>query len=293
MHQKILETDCLRIGYFLPYGSADLIITSPPYADRRKTTYGGPATEAYLEFFLPRAEQFQLVLKETGSFILNIKEHCEDGERSDYVMRLVLALRENGWRLVDEFIWNKSNPMPGHWNGRLKDGWEHLYHFTKEKRFKFFPDAVRRPASAAMIEKFKKGGTGLNEPDVRSGTGSGHDIASVNMVRRAKRKELSATGSGFTKDREAEKTWTTARPSNVLRCSAETTNKGHPAVFPLAIPEFFIKLLTDEGDLVVDPFCGSGTALEAASLLGRDWVGFDTEAKYCEAARDRVRAKLV
>ena len=286
--------DCLWALEDVEEGAVDLIITSPPYAMRRKGTYGGVPEAEYVDWFCERADQFERVLSVFGSFVLNIKEHCVDGERHRYVYDLVIALRDRGWLLVDELIWHKKNPMPGHWNCRLKDGFERLYHFTqKRKDFKFFPDAVRQPASASMIEKFKKGATGVNNPDVRSRSGSGHDIAAINMVRRARRKELSGTGSGFTKDREAEKTWTTARPSNVIHCSAETTNRGHSAVFPSAIPEFFVKLMTEPGDLVLDPFAGSGTSLEVAKRLGRRYLGVEIDEKYATDARERLARELV
>ena len=91
----------------------DLIFTSPPYADRRKHTYGGIKPEKYVEWFLPKSEQFLRVLKPSGTFILNIKEKAENGERHTYVLELILALKKQGWLWTEEFIWHKKNCYPG------------------------------------------------------------------------------------------------------------------------------------------------------------------------------------
>ena len=105
--------DCRDVLGEMPDACADLIVTSPPYAQRRKKTYGGiPACE-YVEWFLPRSAQMLRVLKSTGTFILNIKEHAENGERSVYVLELILALRRQGWLWTEEFIWHKKNAYPG------------------------------------------------------------------------------------------------------------------------------------------------------------------------------------
>ena len=128
--------DCLEVMRGMDAGSVDLIMTSPPYADARKHTYGGVPPDEYVEWFLPRAETMQRVLKPTGSFVLNIKEKCVDGERSTYVLELILALKKQGWRLVEEYIWAKSCSMPGKWPDRFRDGWEHCLHFSIAKAFR-------------------------------------------------------------------------------------------------------------------------------------------------------------
>ena len=88
--------------------SVDLIVTSPPYADQRKSTYSGIHPDKYVEWFLPISEQLLRVLKPTGTFILNIKEKVVEGERSTYVMELILAMRKQGWLWTEEFIWHKK-----------------------------------------------------------------------------------------------------------------------------------------------------------------------------------------
>ena len=111
----------------------DLIFTSPPYADRREKTYGGIKPDKYVEWFLPKAEQFLRVLKPTGTFVLNIKELTVDGERHTYVLDLILAMRKQGWLWTEEFIWHKKNCYPGKWPNRFRDAWERCIQFNKEK----------------------------------------------------------------------------------------------------------------------------------------------------------------
>jgi len=106
---KILLGDSKNILQTVDDNCIDLIVTSPPYADRRKSTYGGIAPEKYVEWFLPITEQLLRVLKPTGTFILNIKEKADKGERNAYVLELILALRRQGWIWTEELIWHKKN----------------------------------------------------------------------------------------------------------------------------------------------------------------------------------------
>jgi site-specific DNA-methyltransferase (adenine-specific) len=117
----------------LPDNSVDLIVTSPPYADQRKGTYGGIRSNEYVEWFLPISKQLLRVLKPTGTFILNIKEKVSNGERDTYVMELIIAMRQQGWLWTEEFIWHKKNSFPGKWPNRFRDSWERLLQFNKDK----------------------------------------------------------------------------------------------------------------------------------------------------------------
>ncbi len=133
---EIYLGDCLPTLEKFPSNSIDLIITSPPYADRRIKTYGGTKPEEYVDWFLPIGEQLLRVLKPTGTFILNIKEKVIEGERSTYVMVLILAMRKQSWLWTEEFIWHKKNSYPGKWPNRFRDSWERLLQFNKNKKFK-------------------------------------------------------------------------------------------------------------------------------------------------------------
>jgi len=137
--------NCKEVLKQIPDNSIDLIFTSPPYADQRKNTYGGIAPDKYVEWFLPIAQELLRVLKPTGTFILNIKEKVVDGERSTYVMELILALRKQGWFWTEEFIWHKKNSYPGKWANRFRDSWERLLQFNKDKKFNMYQDAVKVP----------------------------------------------------------------------------------------------------------------------------------------------------
>ncbi|MFN3884188.1 MAG: DNA-methyltransferase [Rhodocyclaceae bacterium] len=261
---RILQGDCGEVlaGYADDF--FDLIVTSPPYADRRKHTYGGIKPEDYVDWFLPRSAQFLRVLKPTGSFVLNIKEKAENGERHTYVIELILALRRQGWLWTEEYIWHKRNCYPGKWPNRFRDAWERCLHFTKTRKFKMNQEAVMVPMGDWAKTRLKSlGRNDVVRFDSRVGSGFGKNIA--NWLQRS---------------------W--AYPTNVLHLSTECGNKNHSAAFPRALPEWFIRLFTDEGDWVLDPFVGSGTTLEAAALLGRNSVGIDILAEYCEMARRNV-----
>lgn len=261
---KVIQGDCSQTLLGCPDDFFDLIVTSPPYADRRQHTYGGIKPEEYVEWFLPRAEQFLRVLKPTGSFVLNIKEKAENGERHTYVLELILALRKQGWFWTEEYIWHKRNCYPGKWPNRFRDAWERLLHFTKSRKFKMNQESVMVPMGDWAETRLKAlGKNDVVRFDSQVGSGFGKNIA--NWAERSM-----------------------AFPTNVLHMATECGNKSHSAAYPKALPEWFIKLFTDEGDWVLDPFMGSGTTLEVARELGRNSIGIDVLADYCELARERI-----
>lgn len=240
--------------------SVDLIITSPPYAERRKKAYGGIPADKYVEWFLPISAELRRVLNPTGSFVLNIKESTHGGERQTYVYELVLALRKQGWLFVDEMIWQKTNPFPTGNKKRLKDGFERCYHFAKTKKFKFFPDVVRTKSTSKWAgDNWRRKKNGAH----RTTNGSG-----MNMSRR------------FTGD--------LVRPSNVVTMPSSCIHIQHPAVFPVELPEFFVKLMTEKGDVVLDPFMGSGSTAIAARGLGRRYAGLELSEAYLELSAKRL-----
>ncbi len=126
----------LAVAALFPDKSIDLIVTSPPYADKRKKSYDGVHTDKYVAWFLPIAKELYRVLKDDGSFILNIKEHPQNGERGTYVLELILELKKQGWFWIEEYCWYKKNSFPGKWPNRFRDSWERCLHFTKDKEFK-------------------------------------------------------------------------------------------------------------------------------------------------------------
>lgn len=127
---RIVHGDCRRVLPSLPTAFADLVITSPPYADNRKKTYDGVPANRYVEWFLPISAEVKRILKPSGSFILNIKERAANGERHTYVLELILAMRQQGWFWTEEYIWHKKNCYPGKWPNRFRDAWERCPGFT-------------------------------------------------------------------------------------------------------------------------------------------------------------------
>ncbi len=253
---NIILGDCSEELKYLEDNSIDLIVTSPPYADARKKTYGGIHPNKYVEWFLPISEQLLRVLKPSGTFILNIKERVVNGERHTYVLELIMKMREQGWLWTEEFIWHKKNSYPGKWPNRFRDSWERLLQFNKEKRFKMFQEAVMVPMGSWAETRLRK----LNERD--------------------KIRDESRVNSGFGKNISNWLGREMAYPTNVLHMATECGNKNHSATFPESLPEWFIKLFTEEGDWVLDPFAGSGTTLRVAQRMRRNSIGIEINEEY-------------
>lgn len=257
---KIILGDCRDKLKEIDDNSIDLIFTSPPYADQRKNTYGGIHPDKYVEWFLPISNELYRVLKPSGTFILNIKERVVDGERHTYVIDLILRMKAQGWLWTEEFIWHKKNCYPGKWPNRFRDSWERLIQFNKTKHFKMFQEAVMIPTGDWAKTRLKK----LSETD---------------QIR-----DESKVGSGFGKNISNWLKRNYAYPTNVIFMATECGNKNHSAVFPEALPEWFIKLFTQEGDWVLDPFLGSGTTCRSAKTLMRNSIGIELQHNYYEIA---------
>jgi site-specific DNA-methyltransferase (adenine-specific) len=261
---SIFHGDCFDVLDTFPENSIDLIVTSPPYAMKRKDTYGGIPEDKFAQWLFDFSEKAMRVIKDSGSLVVNIKEGCKDNARQIYVLEYQLMMAK-AFIYVDTFVWHKTNPYPTGSLKRLKDGFEYCFHFTKTKKYKFFPSNCLVPSN----EKWTRGNKSRKnqgEHDVNNGSG-------MSMSKR------------FTSD------W--ARPSNVLMFSTNTTNTNHPATFPIDLPMFFIKLMTEEGDLVCDPFMGSGTTAVAAKSLYRNYTGCDLDKEYIKASQSRLRKEMI
>ena len=242
-------------------------ITSPPYASQRKydesSGFEPIPPDEYSNWFALAQHHIAAKLADDGSFFLNIKEHCDDGQRLLYVKDLTIAfVREWGWRLVDEYAWTHGGTPKGI-TRRFKNGWEPIFHFTKSEH-KFRPDSV------------------MHETDAAVDWGGGHPADQDGMAelfnKAEARDEVNAKGhvvKGF------------AYPSNVLRIGKNTMAAEHGAMFPVKLPEFFIRAYSDKGDVIFDPFIGAGTTLIAAEKHGRRCFGMDISPAYCDVAVER------
>lgn len=261
--------DCMILAKKLPNNSVDLIVTSPPYADT--VSYGKNVEtfnpEIYVDWFLPLFREARRFLKESGSFILNINDKATNGERSVYVYDLVTRIvKETGLKLFDRYIWFKKSalPMPG--EKRLNDRIEYIFHFIKDsKKFKTNTDEVRVPYKEISLKRFKS-------------KVHGNDIVKSDGTT-----ELSQRGSSKAHPKGA-------KPITVFRFNTGSALRGikHPAPFHPDLPEWFIRWLTDEGDIVLDPFMGGGTVAEVAKKLKRNYVGFEINPLYIKMTEERL-----
>jgi site-specific DNA-methyltransferase (adenine-specific)/site-specific DNA-methyltransferase (cytosine-N4-specific) len=257
----IFPGDAAEVLREIDENTVDLIITSPPYADQRKDTYGGVPVNEYVEWFLPISKELLRVLKPTGTFILNIKERVLNGERSTYVIELILEMKKQGWLWTEEFIWHKKNCYPGKWPNRFRDSWERLLQFNKSKQFNMYQENVMLPMGDWAKTRLKN----LSETD--------------------KVRDNSRVGSGFGKNISNWIGRELAYPTNVLHLATECSNKNHSAAFPEELPCWFIKLFTKENDMVMDPFMGSGTTLFAARKMRRNSIGIEIVEDYCDVVK--------
>lgn len=260
--------DCREELKRLPDNSIDLVVTSPPYADNRKNGYAGIPTDRYVEWFLPISRELLRILKPDDSFVLNVKERVVDGERGTYIYELVLRTKEQGWIWTEEYIWHKKNTHPGFWPNRLRDLWEHLYHFTKSKTFKMYQDEAKIPIGEWAEKRLSKLGK--------------NDVIRFN----------SRTDSGFGKNIANWLGKDQVLPGNVLYLATVSSNKNHSATFPVDLPFWFVKLLSKEGDMVLDPFMGSGTTAIASFRLNRHFVDIEINDEFCKVAEERLKNEM-
>lgn len=241
--------------------TVNLAVTSPPYAEQRDydeaSGFRPIPPDSYVEWFDAVQANVAAHLAGDGSWLVNIKPHADAGQRVLYVFDLVSAhVRRWGWLFVDEFCWRDTkNGVPGAWPNRLKDAWEPVFHFAKGRKIKFRPMANAEPSSATFA---------YSAATAKSGSGSG------------------LLGQKATAETEGM-----ARPSNVIELAATSDDSGHPAAFPAALPWWFARLLTDEDDVVFDPFCGGGSTILAAHRCGRVGLGMELSPRYCDVMIDR------
>jgi site-specific DNA-methyltransferase (adenine-specific)/site-specific DNA-methyltransferase (cytosine-N4-specific) len=248
----------LEVLRVIPAGSVRAVITSPPYAKQRK--YSSVPEEEYVDWFIPIAEQIKRILTPDGNFLLNLKAHCRDGERSLYVYDLLIRLKSLGFYLQDELVWYKS-ALPRKYEKRLKNCWEPIYQLSVSKNNFLNVNEIKVPTKYAFQNK-----NGWSDKNGNGNCGGYHGIAQQ--------------GAG------------TTVPSNLLYFPTSLLGKDrqypHPAKFPVELAEFLIRCFSEKGDWIVDPFLGSGTVAAAALRAGRRVIGIDKEKEYVRIAKERV-----
>lgn len=272
------QGDALALLGSMPDASVNLVVTSPPYALEFKKEYGNEPQDSYVEWFLPFGREVRRVLREDGSFVINIGGAWRKGQpvRSLYHFKLLIELVDTvGFYLAQEIYWHNpaKMPTPAEWVNvqriRVKDSVEPCWWLSRSPRPKASNTRVLTPYSGDMLRLIDRGFRAKKRP-------SGH------MAKATWQRDLGG-----------------AIPGNVLTMGNNDSNgryiklltarglKIHPARFPVQLPEWFIRFLTDPGDVVLDIFGGSMTTGWAAERLDRRWLGFDLSTDYVKASRLR------
>ena len=254
----VVRGDCTKLIPTLDNRSVNLVVTSPPYAEQRKGHYQGVSEADYPSWTAKWMRLLWDKLADDGSVLIVIRPHIHNGILSDYVLRTRLALREDGWTECDELIWHKPTSPPLGNNRRPRRAWESILWLGKAGQPYCNPRACGRESSRIGFQgslRFGVDGTGT--------VSRGQSMAATNGV---------------------------ARCSDVFVAGVGETQEAldHPAVFPISLAEQLILTFSRENDLVLDPFCGSGSSLCAAKRNGRAYLGFDSNAKYVRIAQERL-----
>jgi len=256
---RLVCGDCTDAGVWeaaLKGRKANVVFTSPPYAMQRKEQYGGVPADQYVDWFLGIAALAWANLADDGSFFVNIKPHAADKQRSLYVMDLVCGMvRVGSWLFVDEFCWLRTG-IPQQVVHRFKNAFEPVYHFAKGD-FAFYPEAVRHKSDAVPLAL----GPGAGDTNAARRQGKGGGAIQGNDI---------VEGMAY--------------PSNVLNFKQNAEAIGHPAAFPVNLPDFFCRAYGAKGDAVFDPFMGSGTTMIAAEQSGRVACGAELLPQYVDVA---------
>lgn len=305
---RITCGDCEEILKKIDDNSVDLVLTSPPYANLRKYQINDNeelaklAPDRYVDWFLPKAKEIYRVLKSNGSFVLNINDKTVDNFQHLYVFELVLKLcNEVGFHLVRDYIWFNPATPPNAFStgkyGRTKKSHEYCFWFAKGDEWTFNMDDIRRPYCDAMKIYLNGQGKGNRQHNTRPSTYSfdcektwinkgGADPGSVLHVEDIY-SDINEIVDCYLQE-----------PGDVLPISNTGSKHSfkklykngikHPARFPEKLAEFFIRAGSNVGEIVLDPFMGSGTTAVVAEKLGRNWMGMELSDKYVKLAKLRI-----
>lgn len=280
--------DSLGVMRVVPDSSVNLVFTSPPYALHFKKEYGNANQSEYVGWFLEFAKEIKRILTDDGSFVLNIGGSWTPGlpTRSIYQYKLLVELVEKiGFFLAQDCFWYNpaKMPVPAEWVSvrriRVKDAVEHVWWFSKTPWPKADNRKVLRPYSKDMLRLAQRGVKTTVRPSGHAINGSFDSISQggsipPNVVDDGTPSDMFKLGNNSSND------------SYTKRCK-ESGMPIHPARFPAALPEFFIKMLTHEGDIVLDPFAGSNTTGAIGEALHRRWLAVDTSKEYLDGSKFR------
>lgn len=290
---KILIGDAFDLIKQQPDNSVDLVITSPPYSDI--VNYGKDVStkkpDDYVDWILPLFKEIHRVLKPSGSFILNINDKTEGGYRSTYIYDLISRNnKETKLKLYDTYIWHKKNGIPNGGLKRFRNTTEFIFHFCKDKKhMKFYMDRVLQEPLSSTNERYKYDMTN-RQGDIIDGV----RVKKIQKVRKGgmKTNELGLQAQDFSIRELPDK----VRPDNVFRFSTAAASRDniikHPAPYHKELPLYFINLLTDEDDLVIDPFSGIGTTGIACKELNRDYIGYELNKNYADFSIKRLNDNI-
>lgn len=253
--------DCIDVMASLPAESVDAVITSPPYAEQRKATYGGVPEADYPEWSVRWMREAKRLLKPDGSVIINIAPHVKCGVVADYVLRTRLALRDDGWAELQELIWHKSNGMPTGSAARPRRTFEHLMWFGKHGR---------------AWSNAKAGGT-IPAWETRAG-----------MTGRGRRLGWSHSDGGNKNTTPKIARVTDVAHINVGKPSNRDAPYDHPATYPWQLAEWCGKLICPPRGAILDPFNGIASTGVAAVLNGWHYIGIDAVPEYVDMSRKRL-----
>jgi site-specific DNA-methyltransferase (adenine-specific) len=279
--------DCFELIKELPDNSVDLVITSPPYADivsySKAVSIKKP--NEYCDWLLPIFNEIYRVLKPSGSFILNINDNCSNGLRNPFIYELIYrSQKETKLKFYDTYIWHKKNGIPNGSKKRFRNTTEFIFHFVKnQKNLKFYMDRVLQEPAESYISRLKSPIN--NDTEIIDG------VRKRNKVVWVRRTNIMVDENGCKiPDIVQRLVPDLVRPDNVFRFDTAATARDnairHPAPFNKQLPEYFINLLTDEGDVVLDIFSGIGTTGVACN--NRHYIGFELNPKYVDFSNKRL-----
>jgi site-specific DNA-methyltransferase (adenine-specific) len=268
----IRQGDCFDLIKDIEDNSVDLIITSPPYADI--VNYGKNISiqkpNEYVDWILPLFNQIQRVLKPSGSFILNINDTCKNGYRNPFIYELIYrSQNETKLKFYDTYIWHKMNGIPNGGTKRFRNTTEFIFHFVKDqKHLKFHMDRVLQEPNEESIGRYNRAGLTTPQGNIKDGE--------RNRIQKI-----------------YEEVNFLVRPDNVFRFSTAASSRDntikHPAPFHKDLPKYYINLLTDDGDTILDPFGGIMTTGLACNEVGnRNFIGMELNEKYVKFSKKRI-----